>query len=94
MIAHFLAIFSEWSEKIEAALEETDTNKKTDAGEGPRDELEYWKLRMRMLTQISEQLRNKNCRTVQDVLTTVSQSEASKHADSTIYLALSNWRSI
>jgi len=94
MINHFMGIFAEWSEKIEAALEETESTKKSDAGEGPRDELEYWKLRMRMLTQISEQLRNKNCRTVQDVLTTISQSEQNKHADSNIYLALSNWRSI
>jgi len=49
---------------------------------------------MRMLTTISEKLRSKNCRTVYDVLQATSQNDANRHADSGIYLALSNWRSI
>ena len=67
MINDFMNIFAKWSERIEAALEETESTS-TSKDEGPRDELEYWKLRMRMLTQISEQLRNKNCKTVYNVL--------------------------
>ena len=31
-------------------------------------ELDYWKQRMRKLTQVSEQLGSKNCRAVYDVL--------------------------
>ena len=49
---------------------------------------------MRMLTTISEKLRSKNCRTVYDVLQATSQNDANRYADSGIYLALSNWRSI
>jgi len=93
MINDFMNIFAKWSERIEAALEETESTS-TSKDEGPRDELEYWKLRMRMLTTVSEQLRSPNCKNVYTVLQATSQSESNKHADSGIYLALSNWRSI
>jgi len=93
MINEFMSIFAKWSEKIETALEES-TGARQDKDEGPRDELEYWKLRMRMLTTVSEQIRSTNCKDVQTVLTATSQSDSNKHADSGIYLALSNWRSI
>jgi len=93
MVNDFMAIFGKWSEKIESVLEET-VGQRQDKDEGPRDELEYWKLRMRMLTTVSEQIRSPNCKNVQTVLTATSQNESNKHADSGIYLALSNWRSI
>lgn len=69
MIADFERIFNDWSEKIETCLEEADGEKKDDKDAGPRQELEYWRQRMRRLTGISENLRSKNCRTVYDVLT-------------------------
>jgi dynein heavy chain len=93
MVNDFMSIFQRWSEKIESVLEEQ-TGQRNDKDEGPRDELDYWKLRMRMLTTVSEPIRSPNCKNVQTVLTAVSQSESNKHADSGIYLALSNWRSI
>lgn len=76
MIADFERIFNDWSEKIEAALEETESERKEDKEAGPRNEIEYWRQRMRKLTGISEQLRSKNCRTVYDVLTQASQNPA------------------
>lgn len=88
-----MSIFQKWSEKIEGVLEES-TGERNDKDDGPRDELEYWKLRMRMLTTVSEQIRSPNCKNVQTVLTAVSQSDSNKHTDSGIYLSLSNWRSI
>ena len=92
MIMEFERLFNEWSEKIEAALDE-DNDKKDDKEAGPRNEIEYWRQRMRKLTGISQQLRSKNCRTVYDVLTQATQaSQESKH--SKIYLATSKWRSI
>jgi dynein heavy chain len=72
MLNEFEKIFNEWSEKIERTLEETEAEKKEDKEAGPRQELEFWKYRMRKLTQVSEQLRSKNCRTVFDVLTAAS----------------------
>jgi dynein heavy chain len=69
MIGHFEKIFNEWSEKIQQHLEEADADKNQERDPGPRQELEYWKQRVRKLTGISEQLRSKNCRTVYDVLT-------------------------
>ena len=96
MIQDFERIFNEWSEKIEAALEETESERKEDKEAGPRNEIEYWRQRMRKLTGISEQLRSKNCRTVYDVLTAASQNPSDglgKPRDK-IYLATSKWRSI
>lgn len=92
MIIDFMNLFAKWSERIESALEES-TGARNDKDEGPRDELEYWKLRMRMLTTVSEQIRSSNCKNVQTVLTVHSSSDA-KTPDTGIYLALSNWRSI
>ena len=73
MISDFEKIFNDWSEKIQDALEGADAEQKNEKGD-PRQELDYWKQRMRKLTGISEQLRSKNCRTVYDVLTQASQN--------------------
>ena len=77
MLDDFQRIFNDWSEKIEAALEQTESGEKNpEKDPGPRQEIEYWRQRMRALTGISEQLRSKNCRTVYDVLTQASQNPA------------------
>lgn len=94
MLDDFKRIFAEWGEKIEAALVETSEQQKVGDTQGPRDELEYWKMRMRNLTCVSEELRSKKCRDVLGVLEATSANEASRHSDSGIYLLLSNWRSI
>lgn len=96
MITDFEKIFNEWSEKIEQTLEEAEAERKEDKDAGPRQELEYWKQRMRKLTCVSEQLRSKNCRTVFDVLSHASQSgnDSSNRPRDKIYLATSKWRSI
>jgi dynein heavy chain len=96
MIEEFNKIFNAWSEKIQEALEGADAERKDEKDAGPKQELDYWKLRMRKLTGISEQLRSKNCRTVYDVLTHISTSpadQAGKPRDK-IYLATSKWKSI
>jgi len=96
MITEFERIFNEWSEKIQEALEGADAERKDEKDAGPKQELDYWKQRMRKLTGISEQLRSKNCRTVYDVLTQASQnpSESLAKPRDKIYLATSKWRSI
>jgi dynein heavy chain len=96
MLNDFEKIFNEWSEKIEQTLEEAEAERKDDKDAGPRQELEYWKQRMRKLTCVSEQLRSKNCRTVFDVLSHASSSanDNSNRPRDKIYLATSKWRSI
>jgi dynein heavy chain len=95
MLNDFERIFNDWSEKIEAALEETESERKEDKEAGPRIEIEYWRQRMRKLTGISEQLRSKNCRTVYDVLTQASSNQADGGGKrDKIYLATSKWRTI
>lgn len=95
MLNDFERIFNDWSEKIEAALEETESERKEDKEAGPRNEIEYWRQRMRKLTGISEQLRSKNCRTVYDVLSQASTNQADGGGKrDKIYLATSKWRTI
>jgi dynein heavy chain len=54
MITEFERIFNEWSEKIQEALEGADAERKDEKDAGPKQELDYWKQRMRKLTGISE----------------------------------------
>lgn len=96
MINEFERIFNEWSERIHSALEVADSETPNSKNDGPKQELDYWKQRMRKLTGISEQLRSTNCRTVYDVLTAASSNiadQSGKPRDK-IYLATSKWRSI
>lgn len=94
MISDFFETFEKWSDKIEATLEEADAEKKDDKDAGPRQEIDYWKMRMRRLTGLSEQLRSKNCRTVQEVLQTAStgNTEAGGKNKDKINLQLQRWR--
>lgn len=98
MVEAFQGIFDKWSSQIQETLEGNDAERKDSKDAGPKDELDYWKQRMRRLTGISEQLRSKNCRTVYDALTAYSnvsadQGGSGKPRDS-IYLATSKWRGI
>ena len=95
MIADFERLFNDWSEKIAAAIEETENERKEDKEAGPRNEIEFWRQRMRKLTGISEQLKSKNCRTVIDVLDTSQKKEgelSSGKSREKLNMALSNWR--
>ena len=96
MIQAFEDIFNQWSERIEATLEEAEASSSVDKDAGPMMELEYWKQRMRKLTCVSEQLRSKNCRTVYDVLAAAASSsgDALSRPRDKIYLATSKWRGI
>jgi dynein heavy chain len=97
MIADFERLFNDWSEKIAAAIEETENERKEDKEAGPRNEIEFWRQRMRKLTGISEQLKSKNCRTVIDVLDT-SQKPGGEQSlgkpREKLNMALQNWRSL
>lgn len=96
MIGDFEKIFNEWSDQIQSALDDADTERKEEKDAGPKQELDYWKQRMRKLTGISEQLNSKNCKTVYDVLTQASQQPSEQLAKprDKIYLSTSKWRSI
>jgi len=96
MINDFEKIFNQWSEKIDSTLEEVEREQDKISNDAhPRQELEYWKGRMRKLTCVSEQLRSKNCRTVVDVLEaqTGSTTQDGLGKKDKIYLATSKFRS-
>tara|TARA_B110001450_G_scaffold255410_1_gene282888 strand:+ start:809 stop:1396 length:588 start_codon:yes stop_codon:yes gene_type:complete len=96
MINDFEKLFNKWSETIATSLDGTEKVEKKDDKSDPRQELDYWKQKMRQLTGISEQLRSKNCRTVYNVLSAASQntSEQMGKPRDKIYLATSRWRAI
>lgn len=96
MINDFEKIFNEWSEKIEQTLEEAESEKKDDKEAGPRQELEYWKQRMRKLTCVSEQLASKNCVQVLNVLRAAATgpSDGANRPKDKLHLATSKWTSI
>jgi hypothetical protein len=55
MMDHFQKIFNDWSSKIVDSLEGADNEKNEGSkDDGPQQELDYWKNRMRKLTGISE----------------------------------------
>ena len=59
MINDFEKLFNKWSDQIATALDGTEKEVKKDDKSDPRQELDYWKQKMRQLTGISEQLRSK-----------------------------------
>jgi len=54
LINEYAAIFSLWQDKINAYIDETNSEQRHEKDDGPAKELEYWKQRMRRLTQVSE----------------------------------------
>jgi len=52
MIDSFMETFADWSRKIEEAIDWSNevSKQRISDQQGPRDELDYWKTRMRMLT--------------------------------------------
>lgn len=71
-------------------------SRREDKDDGPVKELDYWKRRMRKLTQVSEQLSSKNCRGVYDLLDNAcdTMQEPLGVNYQKIYMATSNWRGI
>lgn len=98
MLTSFEHIFKEWSDQITRHLKQNDEIKKDERDAGPKQELDYWKQRMRKLTGIKEQLSSKNCRTVRDVLTAASQpgsqNESQGKSRDNICLITSTWRGL
>ena len=96
MILRFQETFSEWQKKINAFIEDANSERRQEKDDGPVKELAYWKQRMRKLTQVSEQLSSKNCRAVYDILDLACDQQQDQLGVNyqKIYMATSNWRGI
>ena len=68
LILDYAHIFGQWQHKINQYIDEATQERRFSQDDGPVKELDYWKQRMRKLTQVSEQLGSKNCRAVYDLL--------------------------
>jgi len=96
LILEYAAIFSRWQDKINQYIEDANAERRYDKDDGPVKELDYWKQRMRKLTQVSEQLGSKNCRAVYDLLDQACDNLQEQLGVNyqKIYMATSNWRGI
>ena len=96
MVDAFLRLLDRWFFVVQDTLDGQDNSLKDQKDAGPRQELDYWKMRMRKLTGISEQLRSKNCRTVHDSLSKYYQlaADTGGRSKDSIYLQTSKWRAI
>ena len=96
VILQYAAVFAKWEDKINAYIEDANQERRFDKDDGPVKELDYWKQRMRSLTQVSERLSSKNCRAVYDLLDHAcdSQQESLGVHYQRLYMATSNWRGI
>ncbi|XP_053397319.1 dynein axonemal heavy chain 5-like isoform X6 [Mercenaria mercenaria] len=81
LISQYEELVTEWMNTIEAVLTDTSDERKMDAlfpersrfmdpNAGPLSELERWRRRQRLLTNITEQLKGKECKAVIGVLIT------------------------
>ena len=93
MNEHFTDLFDMWIDRIERYLEETESAKNEEKDSGPKGELDHWRKRMQKLTCLSEEMRSKNCKTVYNVITHLSQNTSDKPKNN-MYLQQSKWRSL
>ncbi|XP_071801693.1 uncharacterized protein [Asterias amurensis] len=70
IISEYEALVSEWIATIDNALADGGDERFMDPTSGPMSELERWRRRQRMLANIMEQLKGKECKTVIGVLIT------------------------
>ena len=92
----YAGIFGKWQDKLNEFVAEAIAMRREDKDDGPVKELDYWKQRMRKLTQVSEQLSSKNCRGVYDLLDNACENLQPELGVNyqRIYMATSNWRGI
>ncbi|XP_052242570.1 uncharacterized protein LOC127852659 [Dreissena polymorpha] len=70
LISQYEELVTEWMNTIEAVLTDTSDERFMDPNAGPLSELERWRRRQRLLTNITEQLKGKECKAVIGVLIT------------------------
>ncbi|XP_077977225.1 dynein axonemal heavy chain 8-like isoform X3 [Glandiceps talaboti] len=68
IISEYEALVTDWMATIDNALADGGDERFMDPNSGPLSELERWKRRQRMLSNIMEQLKGKECKTVIGVL--------------------------
>eukprot|EP00820_Chromera_velia_P029268 Cvel_12266.t1-p1 / transcript=Cvel_12266.t1 / gene=Cvel_12266 / organism=Chromera_velia_CCMP2878 / gene_product=Dynein gamma chain, flagellar outer arm, putative / transcript_product=Dynein gamma chain, flagellar outer arm, putative / location=Cvel_scaffold794:55107-67642(+) / protein_length=1727 / sequence_SO=supercontig / SO=protein_coding / is_pseudo=false len=96
LVSHFEDLLEEWCRQIEKSMEETAEGRKEPEKEGPRTELDYWRMRMQKLTSIIEQLKAKECKVVFAVLHAVTKvsAEAAPQSRQSVFNVLRRWKQI
>ena len=93
-IKHYEEVLGDWCDTIEQYLEEKQTESNSGGADaGPLTEVEYWRRRMQRLTNITEQLKTKDCKNVIQILTSVTKGGEGS-ADGASYALLRRWKQI
>ena len=96
-VRHYEELLLEWCETIEEYLDEKQTEKNSGGADaGPLTEVEYWRRRMQRLTNITEQLKTKDCKNVIGILSSLVKGDAGSAANdsSSVYSLLRRWKTI
>jgi len=95
LVQQFEELLSQWCDQIEAYLDEKTDQDNSDDDAGPMAELEWWRRRMQRLTSITEQLKNKECKTVISVLSSWTKSHQDAGAGrQRLFILLRRWKQI
>ena len=95
-VRHYAELLEEWCSTIEKYLDEKQTEKNSGGADaGPLTEVEYWRRRMQRLTNITEQLKTKDCKNVIGMLNSlVKGGDGGGGDNSSIYALLRRWKTI
>lgn len=92
MIDHFENLLEEWCSQTESALEDRDNHDKSHDS-GPLSELEYWRRRMQKLTNINDQIKTRECKTVIASLSSLTKSPQDQSRQK-IFNLLRRWKQL
>ena len=94
LLAHYEELLAGWCERIEGYLDEAPENSTFDQGkdQGPMSELDYWRRRMQRLTNITEQIKTKECKLVVTTLSAIAKNQSEQSRGP--YGLLRRWKQI
>tara|TARA_A100001015_G_C15040314_1_gene739185 strand:+ start:2833 stop:3987 length:1155 start_codon:yes stop_codon:yes gene_type:complete len=94
LLAHYEELLGDWCEKIETYLDEAPESSsfENNKDEGPMSELDYWRRRMQRLTNITEQIKTKECKIVVSALSAVAKNQSDQSRGP--YSLLRRWKQI
>ncbi|CAM9375389.1 unnamed protein product, partial [Choristocarpus tenellus] len=93
VVSRYMGLLEEWCLKIQAYLDDSSSIEKVDSG--PDTELEYWRRRTQRLTNVTEQLKTKGCKTVIGVLQQVTRQPEDILIDrQRVFTLVKQWKKI
>ena len=90
MIKHFEGLLTTWCQQIDRYLNQKQGSSGKDVG--PMSILEHWRRRMQRLTSITHQLKSKECKSVINVLSSLTKSPQDQVREQQLFSLLRQWK--